>query len=64
MLEDFIIKYFWGAAGMLITALPVFFEVGRADQRATDFGTRTEGTLLMADPIASFRLLLSDLIVT
>lgn len=43
MLEDFIIKYFWGAAGMVITAIPIFFEVGRADQRADDFGHRTEG---------------------
>ncbi|KAI8926954.1 ABC transporter transmembrane region 2-domain-containing protein [Entophlyctis helioformis] len=30
MLEDFIIKYFWGAAGYVLCALPIFFEVGDA----------------------------------
>jgi len=44
MLEDFIIKYYWGAAGMVITSLPIFFEVGSKDQRGSDMGKRTTGT--------------------
>ena len=43
MLEDFVIKYWWGAMGMLITALPVFFEVGLASQRGENIGGRTQG---------------------
>ena len=43
MLEDFIIKYWWGAMGMLITALPVFFEVGSAVQRGESVGGRAQG---------------------
>jgi len=43
MLEDFIIKYWWGAMGMIITALPVFFEVGAAAQRGESVGGRTQG---------------------
>jgi len=41
MVEDFIIKYYWGAAGMMITALPIFFGGKKmADMTA---GGRTEG---------------------
>jgi len=41
MLEDFIIKYYWGAAGMMITALPVFF--GGRQIKMETAGGRTEG---------------------
>jgi len=40
MLEDFIIKYYWGAAGMCITALPIFF--GEKASLTTTAGARTE----------------------
>jgi ATP-binding cassette subfamily D (ALD) long-chain fatty acid import protein len=42
MMEDFIIKYFWGAMGLVLCAVPVFFEVG-SSQGKQDFGSRTEG---------------------
>lgn len=46
MLEDFIIKYFWGACGLVLCAVPVFFDVqsGKIEggDRA-DVGFRTEG---------------------
>lgn len=41
MVEDFIIKYYWGAAGMLITSLPIFFG-GKVSKEMTA-GGRTEG---------------------
>jgi hypothetical protein len=57
MLEDFIIKYWWGAMGMCITALPVFFEVGAAIQRGDSVGGRTQGRpLFFPSPLASICL--------
>lgn len=51
MLEDFIIKYFWGALGLALCAIPVFFKVPGA-------------SLVVADRAQSFvtnrRLLLSS----
>jgi len=41
MVEDFIIKYYWGAAGMMITALPIFF--GGKKMANMSAGGRTEG---------------------
>lgn len=41
MVEDFIIKYYWGAAGMAITALPIFFGGKKAKEMTA--GSRTEG---------------------
>jgi ATP-binding cassette subfamily D (ALD) long-chain fatty acid import protein len=41
MVEDFIIKYYWGAAGMTITALPIFF--GGKKSKEMTAGGRTEG---------------------
>ncbi|KAK9727340.1 ATP-binding cassette long-chain fatty acid transporter pxa2, variant 2 [Basidiobolus ranarum] len=53
MLEDFIIKYFWGAMGLVLCAIPVFFDVG--DNRGgKDFGSRAKGF------ITNRRLLLSS----
>jgi len=41
MLEDFIIKYFWGAAGLVLCAVPVFTNVGAQVVKAVG---HTEGT--------------------
>eukprot|EP00842_Homolaphlyctis_polyrhiza_P000442 jgi/Hompol1/1399/HPOL_003052-RA len=54
MLEDFIIKYLWGAAGYVLCAAPVFFEIGdavaatagtsgAASAAGNDLGDRTQG---------------------
>ena len=44
MLEDFVIKYFWGAVGILICALPIFITplAGR-DGARVELGSRAEG---------------------
>jgi ATP-binding cassette subfamily D (ALD) long-chain fatty acid import protein len=43
MLEDFIIKYFWGAIGFSLCAVPIFFELPGPDGAvATDVGNRTQ----------------------
>ncbi|CAO3622499.1 unnamed protein product [Cunninghamella blakesleeana] len=41
MLEDFIIKYFWGACGLLLCSVPVFFKIDGIDVGSV--GSRTEG---------------------
>jgi ATP-binding cassette subfamily D (ALD) long-chain fatty acid import protein len=45
MLEDFIIKYFWGACGLLLCSVPVFFEIPEKalGGKLSDLGSRTEG---------------------
>lgn len=55
MMEDFIIKYFWGAMGLVVCALPVFItpHSGR-DKSRLDMGSRTGGF------ITDRRLLLSS----
>lgn len=58
MAEDFIIKYFWGAMGLVLCAVPVFF-TPKADPStdpsvADNVGTRTQGF------ITNRRLLLSS----
>ncbi|KAJ3121296.1 hypothetical protein HK098_003805 [Nowakowskiella sp. JEL0407] len=54
MLEDFTIKYLWGAAGYVVCALPIFFEVsGTQDGANADIGARTKGF------VTNRRLLLS-----
>jgi ATP-binding cassette subfamily D (ALD) long-chain fatty acid import protein len=51
MLEDFVIKYFWGACGLVLCSVPVFFKVpGVSDS----VGGRTEGF------VTNRRLLLSS----
>lgn len=40
VMEDFVIKYFWGALGLLLCSVPVFFQV--PGQNATNMGDRTE----------------------
>ncbi|KAJ1553946.1 hypothetical protein HK405_006448, partial [Cladochytrium tenue] len=43
MVEDFVIKYFWGAMGFAICAVPIFFEVpGNSGQ---DLGNRTRSLI-------------------
>ncbi|KAL9083619.1 MAG: hypothetical protein Q9165_008434 [Trypethelium subeluteriae] len=39
-MEDFVIKYFWGALGLLLCSVPVFFKVPGA--KGTTVGDRTE----------------------
>ncbi|KAL0073856.1 ABC transporter transmembrane region 2-domain-containing protein, partial [Phycomyces blakesleeanus] len=41
MLEDFIVKYFWGACGLALCSVPVFFKVPGVD--LGNVGSRTEG---------------------
>ncbi|KAI8052728.1 ABC transporter transmembrane region 2-domain-containing protein [Thamnidium elegans] len=41
MLEDFVIKYFWGACGLVLCAVPVFFKVPGVETLTV--GGRTEG---------------------
>ncbi|KAF2629799.1 hypothetical protein BU25DRAFT_438737 [Macroventuria anomochaeta] len=40
VMEDFVIKYFWGALGLLLCSVPVFFQV--PGQNAKNMGDRTE----------------------
>jgi len=40
MMEDFVIKYFWGALGLMLCSVPVFFKVPGA--RGNSLGDRTE----------------------
>ncbi|KAJ4330152.1 ATP-binding cassette long-chain fatty acid transporter pxa2 [Didymella glomerata] len=40
VMEDFVIKYFWGALGLLLCSVPVFFQV--PGQNAKNVGDRTE----------------------
>ncbi|TPX34179.1 hypothetical protein SmJEL517_g03078 [Synchytrium microbalum] len=54
MLEDFLIKYFWGAMGMVMCAVPVFFEVPGTEAKVGDLGSRTQGF------VTNRRLLLSS----
>ncbi|TPX51645.1 hypothetical protein SeLEV6574_g00168 [Synchytrium endobioticum] len=54
MLEDFIIKYYWGAMGMVMCAVPVFFEVPGTEHMVNDLGSRTQGF------VTNRRLLLSS----
>ncbi|KAJ3210955.1 hypothetical protein HDU67_004853 [Dinochytrium kinnereticum] len=55
MMEDFIIKYFWGAMGLSLCAIPVFFEVPGSNLGTNnDVGNRTQGF------ITNRRLLLSS----
>ncbi|KAJ4320784.1 ATP-binding cassette long-chain fatty acid transporter pxa2 [Neodidymelliopsis sp. IMI 364377] len=40
VMEDFVIKYFWGALGLLLCSVPVFFQV--PGQTSKNMGDRTE----------------------
>ncbi|ORZ20358.1 ABC transporter transmembrane region 2-domain-containing protein [Absidia repens] len=41
MLEDFVIKYFWGACGLVLCSVPVFFKIEGMEMGSV--GSRTEG---------------------
>ncbi|CAO3696731.1 unnamed protein product [Rhizopus microsporus] len=43
MMEDFVIKYFWGACGLLLCSVPVFLRVPGVNVSDTSIGGRTEG---------------------
>lgn len=43
MLEDFVIKYFWGACGLVLCSVPVFFKVPGLTGLDSSVGGRTEG---------------------
>ncbi|KAF9698325.1 hypothetical protein EKO04_003711 [Ascochyta lentis] len=40
VMEDFVIKYFWGALGLMLCSVPVFFQV--PGQNSKNMGDRTE----------------------
>ncbi|CAG8507192.1 421_t:CDS:10 [Diversispora eburnea] len=43
MMEDFIVKYFWGAMGLLLCSVPVFFNIPNIQGGKTEnFGTRAQ----------------------
>jgi len=52
MMEDFVIKYFWGALGLILCSMPVFFKIPGAT--AVTLGDRSEGF------VTNRRLLLSS----
>lgn len=45
MMEDFVIKYFWGALGLVLCSVPVFFGVPGKEGKAS-LGDRTESEYL------------------
>ncbi|RKO97543.1 hypothetical protein CXG81DRAFT_10979 [Caulochytrium protostelioides] len=57
ILEDFIIKYVWGAAGMVMCSIPIFFDLGAVSMSGASgdaIGRRTQGF------VTNRRLLLSS----
>ncbi|KAJ2162546.1 ATP-binding cassette long-chain fatty acid transporter pxa2 [Coemansia sp. RSA 552] len=63
MLEDFIVKYFWGAAGLVACAVPVFAERLPGAKKAMAVGAAASGGGALGDRTRDFitnrRLLLS-----
>lgn len=62
IMEDFVIKYFWGALGLMLCSIPVFFKIPGAGGTST--GDRTESfvtnrRLLLASSDAFGRIMLS-----
>ncbi|KAI8341882.1 ABC transporter transmembrane region 2-domain-containing protein [Chlamydoabsidia padenii] len=60
MLEDFVIKYFWGACGLILCSVPVFFKMENVEMGSV--GSRTEGfitnrRLLMSSSDAAGRIM-------
>ena len=54
-MEDFVIKYFWGALGLILCSVPVFFEV--PGQVIGGMGDRTESkrrALVQSTPLLNF----------
>lgn len=42
IMEDFVIKYFWGALGLMLCSVPVFFKLPNAGPGSSNIGDRTE----------------------
>jgi ATP-binding cassette subfamily D (ALD) long-chain fatty acid import protein len=63
IMEDFVVKYFWGALGLLLCSIPVFFKVpgavGGGDRRDTTESFITSRRLLLASSDAFGRLMFS-----
>ena len=51
VMEDFVIKYFWGALGLLLCSVPVFFKV--PGTTAKNMGDRTESRYRSHHPFVS-----------
>ncbi|KAI9325924.1 ABC transporter transmembrane region 2-domain-containing protein [Zopfochytrium polystomum] len=43
VLEDFIIKYFWGAIGFVLCGIPIFIDMPGSAGSGLDLGNRTQG---------------------
>ncbi|KAF8433308.1 ABC transporter transmembrane region 2-domain-containing protein [Terfezia claveryi] len=54
MMEDFVIKYFWGALGLGLCSIPVFFGIPSKEGKNASLGDRTENF------VTNRRLLLSS----
>lgn len=54
IMEDFVIKYFWGALGLMLCSIPVFFKLPNAGPGSSNVGDRTESF------VTNRRLLLSS----
>ena len=52
MMEDFIIKYLWGAFGLILCSVPVFFTVPGI--KKGDLGARAEGKILLLKFLISY----------
>ena len=52
MMEDFVIKYFWGALGLMLCSVPVFFKVPGA--RGNSLGDRTESMKTLRPDMTEF----------
>ncbi|KAF2169806.1 hypothetical protein M409DRAFT_64809 [Zasmidium cellare ATCC 36951] len=64
IMEEFVVKYFWGALGLLLCSVPVFFKLPGALPGSTSTGDRTEAfvtnrRLLMSSSDAFGRLMFS-----
>jgi ATP-binding cassette subfamily D (ALD) long-chain fatty acid import protein len=42
VMEDFVIKYFWGALGLMLCSVPVFFKIPTVGAGGNSMGDRTE----------------------
>lgn len=45
MMEDFVLKYFWGALGLGLCSIPVFFGVAGKGGKEASLGDRTESMI-------------------
>lgn len=52
VMEDFVIKYFWGALGLLLCSVPVFFKVPGTG--GMTMGDRTESEYSKSAVLVSF----------